>query len=167
MARSENPKGMLKAVKDTATQTDTATDTATETATDTATETPVENLLELDPSVLQYLQGYVNQVETEIQAQKQSPEYQSALAQQKAALDRFTAIRSSLSGAENDTLKANATVASMDEKLNIAASTASKFQQGMFRGILAASGYELDRLGMVNLQPSSEGKMYIKFSLKD
>ena len=113
MARSENPKGMLKAVKDTATQTDTATDTATETATDTATETPVENLLELDPSVLQYLQGYVNQVEAEIQAQKQSPEYQSALAQQKAALDRFTAIRSSLSGAENDTLKANATVAWM------------------------------------------------------
>ena len=106
MARSKNPKGMLKAVKDTVSetaQTETPTASAeTPSPAETETiqaETPAENLFELPPSTLAYLQGYVNQTQAEIDMQRQSPEYQSVIAQAKAALDRFTAIKGSLSSA--------------------------------------------------------------------
>lgn len=117
---------------------------------------PTERLLELEPHILDFLKADLEGFNQELNHLKEQNDYKAAVEQRKAAFDRFVAIKQSLTGAENDFLKTDATLAAHENRISEAKNGYSKKQNGILRGILIAKGIDPLSLKAVSLVKEGE-----------
>lgn len=154
----------LKAVKTEPQTAETPVETA-ELEAPKAPETPVINLLELSPEVASFIIAEAAKINSEIAVELEKPDYKSLVSQRKAALDRYTAVKQALTGAENDFLKADNALAAVETHINNARAGASKLQIGFLRGIVVGSGVNGQELGTVSLVKDGD-KHFVQYDLK-
>ena len=127
-----------------------------ETLIETPVAEPTERLLELESHILDFLKADLEGFNQELNHLKEQNDYKAAVEQRKAAFDRFVAIKQSLTGAENDFLKADATLAAHENRISEAKNGYSKKQNGILRGILIAKGIDPLSLKAVSLVKEGE-----------